>query len=457
MALVSRGGFVTITVLFVNTLIYAAAPSAPTSPKPAPKSNGASKSNLFLTWSHDSSVASYSVEFGTTNPPPVVASGLTDASFGRTNLTACTPYFWRVTAHNADGDTPGPLWSFKTTGCSAKDDPKDDPPDDCAEELNDCHEKFQLVGGVEESGFSSLGTNTNAFLQAFTETATRGAAAWGRIRLLGAPQEANNGIISTFTDPTGTLQKQDFSKVGQAIDFAAGIKINPHWGILKRSGPYSINPIIGAGFTTPLSSQDVVLRYLSPDFGTFECQALQSQTRFASDFARLGVKPGSTTCLVGPDGKTAITQIAFSNQDRSNFLGKWGVGIRTTTRFNNPDDEDHDPQRGTVDAVVGQDAIVTGGVMSGWVLKLDGVHPMPFGGTGSKSYLYLFGSAEIRISHNKNLDPLILKTVDPTVASPAIPSPEVVVLPLRQANRDFYRIGIGLDLKQIFTKLQTPK
>ena len=438
-------GFVTIVVLFMDTLIYAAAPSAPTSPKPAPGST-ASTAPLFLTWRPSANATSYLVEFGTTNPPPQVAT-VTEALLGRANLTACTDYFWRVTAHNADGDTAGPIWTFKTKGCTAK---TEDP--NCRTDvLNDCHEKFQLVGGVEESGFSSLGTNTNAFLQAFTETATPGAAAWGRIRLLGAPQEANNGVISVFTDPTGTLQKQDFSKVGQAIDLFAGIKFNPSMGILKRSGTYSINPILGAGFTTPLNAQDVVLRYLTPDFGTFECQALQSQQRFAGDFARLGIKPGSTTCLVGPDGKTAITQIAFSNQDRSSFLGKWGVGIRTITRFG--DSSNDDPQRGILDFTVGQDATVTGGVMSGYVLKLDGVHPLQFGGTSNKNYLYLFGSASIRISHNKNLDPLILKTVDPTVASPAIPSAGVAVLPLRQSNRDFYRIGLGLDLKQIFTKL----
>lgn len=432
--------FVSLLVILAETA-FAAAPGAPNSPDPADGSSSVS-STVFLKWSA-SDATTFSVEFDTVNPPAhVAASGLGSPNFGEPALTKCQKYFWRVTAHNAEGDTQGPIWSFVAGPVCPQ------------TELNDENEKFQLVGGVEESGFSSLGANTNAFLQAFTESPANNntfGSVWGRIRLLGAPQQATNGIVSTFTDPTGSLQKQDFSKVGQAIDFVAGFKIaNLHFLKIKNSGTYSVNPVFGAGFTTPLNSQDVVLRYLMPDPGTIECQTLQSTDRFGKDLARLKVTPGTTSCLIGPDGKTGITQLAFSNQDRSNFLGKWGVGIRTTTRFKTSDD---DPQRGIVDFVIGQDASVAGGMMRKFVLKLDGVHPLPIGGEGGKQFLYLFGSASIRLTRNKNLDPLILKTVDPTVASPAIPSPEVVVLPLRQADRDFYRIGIALDLKQIFTKL----
>lgn len=312
-----------------------------------------------------------------------------------------------------------------------------------AEKLNDCKQEFQLVGGVEESGFSSLGLNTNAFLQAFTQSSQPNLPVWGRIRLLGAPQQASNGIVSTFTDPTGTLQKQDFSTVGQAIDFVAGAQVN----LFHNYGAYSFNPIVGAGFTTPLNSQNVVLRYQTPDPAAFECQELFDPNRFGNDLAARGVVKGTSSCLMAPGG-TAIQQLAFSNQDRSNFLGKWGVGIRTITRFDKG--AGNDPERGVVDLVFGQDATLTGGAMHKFVLKIDGVHPLPI---KNNKYLYLFGSAGIRLVHNQNLDPLILQTVDITKGSPAIPSPQVLVLPLRQSNRDFYRIGIGLDLKEIFTKL----
>jgi hypothetical protein len=316
------------------------------------------------------------------------------------------------------------------------------------EKLNDCNQEFQVVAGLEESGFSSLGVNTNAFLQVFTQSSDPHVPVWGRIRLLGAPEQGNPGIVSTFTDPTGALQKQDFSKVGQAVDFVIGVQAN----FFKNYGVYSFNPIFGVGFTTPLNSQDVVLRYQVPDLNAFECQALFSPDRFGKELATRGITRTGATCLTGLSN-TAIQQIAFSNQDRSNFLGKWGVGIRTITRFKTEDGKD--PERGVVDVVFGQDATLTGGSMSRFVLKIDGVHPLPFSGESTKKYVYLFGSAGIRLTHNKNLDPLILQTVDLTKASPAIPSPEVLVLPLKQSNRDFYRIGVGLNIKEVFTKLFT--
>ena len=47
---------------------------------------------------------------------------------------------------------------------------------------------------------------------------------------------------------------------------------------------------------------------------------------------------------------------------------------------------------------------MTGGKVSGWVFKLDGVYPIPFTG----SLLYVFGSAAMRFTHNQYYAPLIL-------------------------------------------------
>jgi hypothetical protein len=37
-----------------------------------------------------------------------------------------------------------------------------------------------------------------------------------------------------------------------------------------------------------------------------------------------------------------------------------------------------------------------------------------------------------------------------------VPSPNVFVLPYKQPDRDFYSIGVGIDLVKVFTKLFTP-
>jgi hypothetical protein len=98
---------------------------------------------------------------------------------------------------------------------------------------------------------------------------------------------------------------------------------------------------------------------------------------------------------------------------------------------------------------VGQEQAIPGGIARHLVVKLDGVHPLPI---GDSKILYLFGSVSMRFAHNVNQDPLILATADATQAP--VPSASTALLPLRQSDRDFYRLGIGLNLSVIFDKLK---
>jgi len=91
-----------------------------------------------------------------------------------------------------------------------------------------------------------------------------------------------------------------------------------------------------------------------------------------------------------------------------------------------------------VDVGVGQDETITGG-------------PLEY---GPLSFIYLFGSASMRLGGNQNLAPLIL-TVPMGNMVPTIPSPNVSVLSFQQPNRDFYRIGVGLNLLDVFSKLRS--
>lgn len=301
-----------------------------------------------------------------------------------------------------------------------------------------------LIGGIEQSGYSSLSQNTNAFLSAFIKGPPYKSSrwsGWGRVRLLSAPQPSTQGIISTFTDPTGKLSTVDFTKVGQALDFVIG----PEYRLGPQSSRWSF--VAGFGATTPLSSQDVTLTYVAPAPGTVECTTMVD--RFSSSHGYtpgLTAAPtGSSTCLQG-----GYTHVAFSNQDRSNFLMKYGVGMRTTYPI--PCKSSAESPCATsytsLDISIGQDAALTRGLLRGFVLKFDGTLPIP---TGNASWLYLFGSAYLRMKRNENNSPLILQTA----SGITIPSPTVIVLPLQQPNRDFYRLGVGLNLNQIFCKMSS--
>jgi hypothetical protein len=87
-------------------------PAAPGSPSPA---NGATDlgTSVTLTWSA-SGATSYDLSVGTTNPPPIVATALSSASYSLAGLLAGTTYYWQVDAANASGSTSGPVWTFTT-------------------------------------------------------------------------------------------------------------------------------------------------------------------------------------------------------------------------------------------------------------------------------------------------------------------------------------------------------
>lgn len=89
-----------------------ALPGVPSSPSPNTGGIGVSTTPT-LTWS-SLGATSYSVQFGTTNPPTAVFSGLASPSFTPTTLTLSSTYYWRVTAINSSGSTVGPVWSFTT-------------------------------------------------------------------------------------------------------------------------------------------------------------------------------------------------------------------------------------------------------------------------------------------------------------------------------------------------------
>jgi phosphatidylserine/phosphatidylglycerophosphate/cardiolipin synthase-like enzyme len=95
-------------------------PGTPGSPSPAA---GASNVSLTptLSWSATNAEA-YDVHFGTSNPPPQVTADQPGTSYMPGTLSASTTYYWMIVAHNGEGSTTGPIWSFTTGSASAASD-----------------------------------------------------------------------------------------------------------------------------------------------------------------------------------------------------------------------------------------------------------------------------------------------------------------------------------------------
>jgi bacillolysin len=107
----NAGGSTAGPVWAFTTVAPPAAPSAPATPSPANTATDVAMSAA-LTWSA-TGATSYDVAFGTANPPPPVATDLTNTTYSPA-MAASTTYFWRVTARNGGGSTVGPVWSFTT-------------------------------------------------------------------------------------------------------------------------------------------------------------------------------------------------------------------------------------------------------------------------------------------------------------------------------------------------------
>ena len=93
-------------------------PSLPTLPQSPHPTDGAMfyQSETTLSWGPPATHCdplSYDLYLGNQNPPLLVASDLLSPTFHTSNLERRQTYFWRVVAHDRQGDeTVGPLWQF---------------------------------------------------------------------------------------------------------------------------------------------------------------------------------------------------------------------------------------------------------------------------------------------------------------------------------------------------------
>lgn len=358
----------------------------------------------------------------------------------------------------------------------------------CNYRFNDCDWKYTVTGGGEESALSSQDSQTNAFVSLFVRGPwnLRSGSAWSLVRFLGAANANNtNNVVSAYTTATGSSSSSGLPQVGTALDYAIGYEhdwFHPGTGN-PDGGQFTIGAIVAFGATTPLSAQHATTAYVVPAWGTNECSELISRFSSSAGPSGLPAQPSSpyitttvtpasgspTTTSAGPyciinnmpitttssTGTTVVsgtaqTDIAFAPEDRNSFLLKYMAGLRLITRESAPNATF---SRGIVDLTVGQDEAITGGLLRHFVAKTDVDFPIP------NTSVHFFGSAGTRFSRNKYQSPLILQPATIVASSPTPPSTIIVpstttwVLPLTQPNRDFYRIGLGIDLTSVLAKV----
>lgn len=332
---------------------------------------------------------------------------------------------------------------------------------------------IRFVGGYEQGYLSSQSSSNDGFLavygrKLFGATEAPAFGPYFAVRLLTAPQASNtDNVSSVLTNPTGSVTASNLQGVGSAVDVSLGFE----WQFKGFSdGRTTLSAIGGGGFVTPLQANSVTATFQMPAFGTVECTELQNRlasvlsgpnytnveanTTSANNACFSNKTVDSTTNL-----PTAITLLQYASPDNPNFFPKYSVGLRMINRWPGVTGgprhctDAHPCERGYVDFTLGGNASLTGGILKHGtfgVLTVDSTYPLP---VPNLNYLYLFGTFSKRISWNlpQAYPPLILASG--SSSSVTAPSASLLVVPMKQPDRDFYRFGAGVNILKIFTAL----
>ena len=97
---------------------------------------------------------------------------------------------------------------------------------------------------------------------------------------------------------------------------------------------------------------------------------------------------------------------------------------------------------------VGQNEYVTGGKFHGPVMRIEGFFPLPY---EDLKFINLFATAMLRPGGSRTSTPLVLQ---PAPDGTVVPAPNVALVVRPQPNRDYYRIGAGIDFVSFYQWLK---
>jgi hypothetical protein len=307
----------------------------------------------------------------------------------------------------------------------------------------------RLVAGFDISGASSTSAEQKFFLDSMltapvplhiggtpysTKPLDRKLWLFVNPRISSVPQTSSVttsdiNLGAAFLGPVLTGKASD---IVQSFGLRTGFEFNfiaPYKGARFGSGMkdtdarFTISLIGGVGFVTPLTQKADTL------------QVFKITPEVAERF---------------PEAKDALTRatnpkqnVAFSTPDRSRFLRQYFGGVRfKTTYFGKNEETPKNIFPGMIDLTVGQNEAVTGGVLRGTVLTVDGVYPLPF-----LPAFHIFGSANVALGADHSLTPLQLQTATASGGGAiGFNDSSVFVQKVTLPNRDQYRIGVGLDI-----------
>jgi hypothetical protein len=144
---------------------------------------------------------------------------------------------------------------------------------------------------------------------------------------------------------------------------------------------------------------------------------------------------------------------AFVKPERDRFYRQYSLGIRVKSYLrptqNSTSKELVYKSPAMIDLSLGLNDAATGGQMGlkNLVFRLEGFLPLAI---NDNINIFLFGTAILKTSHTKITYPKIFDLAEADVIFPA---PNVIQIDDPELNRDYYRIGIGIELYSLFKDL----
>jgi hypothetical protein len=253
---------------------------------------------------------------------------------------------------------------------------------------------------------------------------------WGDVRLASVPQQLNMPVTQFVSSAGSTAGKVNVNQLVQSAEFTSGVE----WRFIT-SNPgdkvRTVGVVAEFGATGPINPVESVSTIYNIPTGDMLKEFQQYYGTFPD---------------ISPS-QTVYKYVAFVAPDRQQFYKRYGVGFRVTTFGRKLSGE----APGMYTVTVGQDELITGGRFHSVVGHFDVFYPLPIDIGGFK-FLYLFGTASMRLSKAKSAPALVLQ---PATGSgvPTFPDPSIAVFSA-PSTRDVYRLGVGIDLMNVLSKIK---
>jgi len=246
---------------------------------------------------------------------------------------------------------------------------------------------------------------------------------WADAQVSSVPQSGTATVASLATGAgfAGQVANLQVGQVAQSVQFLIG-------GEIRLFNPFNFRTLL------PSFDHDTKQKFTLSAIGAFGAITPvnpQESVQIYKYQADVGLP-------AAPSGK-ATDFIAYVPVSRDRFFRQYYGGVRLQTYFFNRFERPLQRFPGVFDFLYGQNEFITRGHFRGGMFRFDGYWPLPY---EQLKYINIFGTFFLRPTRDHDTTPLIL---EPAPSGTPFPAANVLQTPAPQLNRDYYRIGVGID------------